>query len=182
MSRPAPSGYAGFVTRAVALVIDALVIAVIAILVGGAVNLVASLFGHHGSINLLQALFGAAAWVVWSALYFATFWTLTGQTPGNRLLGIRVVSADGSRIRLRRALRRFAGLVLATLPLGAGFLPVLTDDRRRGLHDRIAGTVVRWDTGDELEPAPNPLSATVAGAAPGAAPGAGLPDHIAPVT
>lgn len=179
MSRPAPVGYAGFVTRAVALGIDALAINVIAILIGGAVNLIASLFGHHGSINLIGALFGAAAWVVWSALYFATFWTLTGQTPGERLLGIRVLSADGSRIGLGQALRRVVGMALAALPLGAGFLPVLTDERRRGLHDRIAGTVVRWDTGEEeREPSPRqpePATSPGAGTAPGAAAGRGLP-------
>lgn len=144
-TRPAPDGYAGFVTRAVAIVVDAIVIDVIAILAGGAVNLVASLFGHHGSINLFQALFGAAAWIVWSALYFFVFWTLTGQTPGSRLLGIRVLSASGGRVGPVQGLRRVVGLALAALPLGAGFLPVLTDERRRGLHDRIAGTVVRWD-------------------------------------
>jgi uncharacterized RDD family membrane protein YckC len=153
VSRPAPSGYAGFVTRAVAFAVDVVAIDVIAVLTGGAVNLIASLFGHHGSINLLQALFGAAAWAVWSALYFITFWTLTGQTPGARLLGIRVQRAAGGRIGFKQALRRVFGLALAALPFGAGFLPVLTDERRRGLHDRIAGTVVRWDSGDELEPA-----------------------------
>lgn len=155
MSRPAPSGYAGFVTRVVALAVDALAIDVIAILIGGGVNLVASLFGHHGSINLVQALFGAAAWLVWSAVYLVTFWTLTGQTPGNRLLGIRVVSAAGGRVKFRQSLRRFVGMVLAALPLGAGFLPVLTDEKRRGLHDRIAGTVVRWDEDDD-EPLTDP--------------------------
>jgi uncharacterized RDD family membrane protein YckC len=182
VNRPAPSGYVGFVTRAVALVIDGLVIDVIAILIGGGVNLIASLFGHHGTINLIQALFGAAAWIVWSGLYFVTFWTVTGQTPGSRLLGIRVVNANGGRIKFRQSLRRFAGMLLATVTLGAGFLPVLTDDRRRGIHDRMAGTVVRWDTGDELEPAPVPTRVTASGTAPGAsgtAPGAaaerGLP-------
>jgi uncharacterized RDD family membrane protein YckC len=33
-------------------------------------------------------------------------------------------------------------LGLCILPLFAGFLPALVDDRRRGLHDMIAGTVV----------------------------------------
>jgi uncharacterized RDD family membrane protein YckC len=157
---PEPTGYAGFVTRVVALGIDALVIDGIAILAGGAVNLIASLFGHHGSLNLMEALFGAAAWVAWSAVYFVTFWTLTGQTPGDRVLGIRVVSARGEKLSLRQALRRAGGLALAILPLGAGLLPILTDDRRRGLHDRIAATVVVWD-GDET--------------APGTAAGRGLP-------
>jgi uncharacterized RDD family membrane protein YckC len=169
VSRPAPSGYAGFVTRAVALAIDAVAIDVIAVLTGGAVNLIASLFGHHGTINLLEALFGAAAWLVWSALYFVTFWTLTGQTPGDRLLGIRVQSVAGGRIGLRQAFRRVVGMALALLPLGAGFLPVLTDERRRGLHDRIAGTVVRWDDDEALEPIP-PEPAPVTAPEPAAVP------------
>jgi uncharacterized RDD family membrane protein YckC len=33
-------------------------------------------------------------------------------------------------------------MVLAALPLFAGFLPVLFDDRRRGIHDMLAGSVV----------------------------------------
>jgi len=45
-------------------------------------------------------------------------------------------------LSLRRSLLRFAALVLAALPLFAGFLPVLVEDRRRGLHDMLAGTVV----------------------------------------
>jgi uncharacterized RDD family membrane protein YckC len=37
---------------------------------------------------------------------------------------------------------RFVGLTIAALPLFAGFLIILVDDRRRGLHDRLARTVV----------------------------------------
>jgi uncharacterized RDD family membrane protein YckC len=147
---PPRVGYAGLVTRAVALGLDALAINGIAILTGGAVNLIASALGHHGSISPLEAVLGGAAWIAWSVLYFATFWTLTGQTPGDRLMGIRVFSEISDRIRIRQAVLRFGALLLAALPLGAGFLPVLTDDRRRGLHDKIAKTVVRWDEGEEV--------------------------------
>lgn len=143
-------GYAGLVTRAVALGLDALAINVIAILVGGAVNLVASAFGDDGGISPLQALLGGAVWIVWSLLYFVTFWTLTGQTPGDRLMGIRVFSSTSDRIRIKQAALRYGALLLAALPLGAGFLPVLYDDRRRGWHDKVAKTVVRWDEGEEV--------------------------------
>jgi uncharacterized RDD family membrane protein YckC len=143
-------GYAGLVTRAVAIGLDALAINVIAILTGGAINLIASLLGHHGSVSPLEAVFGAAAWLVWSVAYFVMFWSLTGQTPGDSLLGIRVFSSTSDRIRIRQALLRFGALLLAAIPLGAGFLPVLTDDRRRGWHDKIAKTVVRWDEGEEV--------------------------------
>jgi uncharacterized RDD family membrane protein YckC len=150
---PTTTGYAGLVTRAVALLIDVVVIDVIALLLGGAVNLILSVFGITGSINLVAAVAGGLAWLVWSGAYFVTFWTVTGQTPGARLMRIRVVR-PGGRIGFVRAVRRFGGLLLSALPLGAGFIPVLFDDQRRGLHDRIAGTVVRWDkrAGDVVTP------------------------------
>ena len=41
-----------------------------------------------------------------------------------------------------RSFVRVIGLALAIIPLFAGFLPVLVDDRRRALQDLLAGTVV----------------------------------------
>jgi uncharacterized RDD family membrane protein YckC len=144
-----PSGYAGLVTRAVALGVDAVTINLIALLAGAAVSAILSVFGDGGGFDLAAALAGGLAWALWCGAYFVTFWTFSGQTPGARLLGIRVIGPGGG-LSLGRATRRFLGLVLALVPFGAGFLPVLFDDRRRGLHDRIAGTVVRW--GDALDP------------------------------
>ena len=40
---------------------------------------------------------------------------------------------------------RLVGLVLAIVPLFAGFIPVLFTERRRGLPDFMAGTVVVYD-------------------------------------
>jgi hypothetical protein len=42
----------------------------------------------------------------------------------------------------RRAWRRLVGGALAAIPLGLGFVGVLTRDDRRGWHDRRAGTDV----------------------------------------
>jgi uncharacterized RDD family membrane protein YckC len=69
------------------------------------------------------------------------FWTSTGQTPGNRVMQIRVLRADGGRLRPRHALVRLLGMLLG-LVLLLGYLPILVNDRRRGLHDAMAGTVV----------------------------------------
>ena len=81
--------------------------------------------------------------LAWSVGYFVTFWSTTGQTPGSRLMRITVRTADdGGVLGPRRAALRFAGLVLAAIPLGAGFVPILFDERRRGLQDMLAGTVV----------------------------------------
>ena len=58
-------------------------------------------------------------------------------------LSIRIEDYDGSRrLGLRRAWRRLVGTVLAAIPLGLGFIGVLTRDDRRGWADRRAGTDV----------------------------------------
>ena len=81
--------------------------------------------------------------LLWTIGYFATFWSTTGQTPGDRLMRIRVCDADsGEPIGFGRAVLRLVYLTLAAIPLLAGFLPILFDDRRRGLQDMLAGTVV----------------------------------------
>jgi uncharacterized RDD family membrane protein YckC len=150
----APVGYVGLVTRAVAAAIDAVVVNVIAVIVGAMVNLVASLFGHTGPLTAAEAIIGGIVWWLWVVTYFVSFWTLTGQTPGCRILGIRVENASGPKISSRQGLRRFVGVVLAALPLGAGFLLILVDNQRRGLQDRVGGTVVRWRTSEPPEPIP----------------------------
>jgi uncharacterized RDD family membrane protein YckC len=158
----ARSAYAGLVTRAVAIIIDLLIIDGIAILTAGAVQLVVSLFGHTGQLDVAGILAGGVAYGVWCLLYFVTFWNLTGQTPGSRLLGIRVVDGTkGGDLGLRQSIRRFFALLLAALPLGAGFIRVLFDERRRGFHDRVARTVVRWVDSDEPEPPPVKTKAVI---------------------
>ena len=67
---------------------------------------------------------------------------MTGQTPGMRLMYLRVVDARGEPPHFVRALIRVPALALAIIPLGAGFIPVFFDARRRGAHDMVARTVV----------------------------------------
>jgi len=45
-------------------------------------------------------------------------------------------------LKPRRALVRFAALIVAVIPLGAGILIMLWDRRGRCLQDRVARTVV----------------------------------------
>jgi uncharacterized RDD family membrane protein YckC len=61
-----------------------------------------------------------------------------------RLLRLRVVGPAGDAPSIGRAIVRAVGLVLAIVPLFAGFLPVLFTERRRGLPDFLAGTVVLY--------------------------------------
>jgi uncharacterized RDD family membrane protein YckC len=133
--------FGGLASRGVGLVIDAALVQLGFAVLAGAIALVAALAGgaHAGWI---AGTLAGAGWLVVGALYFAAFWAGTGQTPGMRVVRLRVLTASGSRLSLLRALVRFAGLILAIAPLFLGFLPVPFDRRRRALPDFLAGTVV----------------------------------------
>jgi uncharacterized RDD family membrane protein YckC len=96
------------------------------------------------------AIFGLNLDTPWDAFafftifqaYFAGFWSLFGgQTPGMRLLGIRVVQVGGTPVGALRALRRslvwFFGCFFAIAPIS-----VLVNADHRGLHDRATNTQV----------------------------------------
>ena len=142
--------YAGVATRAVALAADVAIAHVIVFAGGAILALVGSLVGDVRLDSLARVL-AAAAWLAVVGTYFVLFWSTAGQTPGMRLMGLRVTTSDGTHPGVSRSVVRLLGLGLAIVPLFAGFLPVLVDLRRRGLHDFLAGTVVLYDDGDPLE-------------------------------
>ena len=146
--------YTGLVTRAIGFGIDAVIIDLAAIVVAAIVALALSLLQIPSRIDTALAAIGAVAFIVWAAAYFVTFWSTTGQTPGARVMRFRVLAPGRPRghIGPRRALVRLVGMVLAAIPLLAGYFMVLFDDRRRGLHDRLARTVV-VDASDAETPA-----------------------------
>ena len=143
-AEPAAADYTGLVTRAIGFGIDAVIIDLAAVIVTAIIALALNLIDVPSKIDTALAALGAVVFAVWSAAYFVTFWSTTGQTPGARIMRFRVLApgAKGGHIAPRRALLRLLGMILAAIPLLAGYFMVLFDDRRRGLHDRLARTVV----------------------------------------
>ncbi|HJS95138.1 MAG TPA: RDD family protein [Solirubrobacteraceae bacterium] len=139
---PSEPRYVGLATRAIGFALDAAVINVVAIVTALGVSLILSILHLPSSLHGFLTGLAGAAYVVWAVGYFVAFWSGTGQTPGARVMQIRVLTAGGTVAGPRRALLRCAGTLLAALPLFAGFVPILFDARRRGLQDRLSGTVV----------------------------------------
>jgi uncharacterized RDD family membrane protein YckC len=133
--------YAGIATRGIALAVDAAVANGIYIIGAALLGLIGSLVGDLRPAWLV-ALLAALGWTLVVGGYFVLFWTTTGQTPGMRMMRLRVVTYGGEHVHFIRALIRLGGLVLAIIPLFAGFLPVFVDERRRALQDFLARTVV----------------------------------------
>src|SRR4051812_7596865 len=82
-----------------------------------------------------------------TGLYQLYFGGMSGQTPGMRLVGIRLISARGGAPGPARGLLRLLALVPSLLPAGLGWLWALFDREHRALHDHLAGSYVILDEG-----------------------------------
>ncbi|NQU78110.1 RDD family protein [Candidatus Falkowbacteria bacterium] len=141
--------YAGFWKRFVAFIIDTIITAVggfiigyifgfvlgIVLVVGGAEDI--SAFRDMGGV--LGGIIGViAAW-----LYFAIMESSSTQgTLGKMALGIKVTDMDGNRVSFGRATGRHFAKILSFLILYIGFIMIAFTEKRQGLHDMIAETIV----------------------------------------
>lgn len=113
-------------TRFIALVIDGIVLGLIGALLFGA---------GRGTGGLIGLIIGAAYY--W---YFLT--RQDGQTPGKRIMKIRVVKVDGSPIDDTTAVLRYLGYYISSAIFMLGWLLALVDENRQTLHDKIVSTYV----------------------------------------
>jgi uncharacterized RDD family membrane protein YckC len=154
--------YAGFTSRAVAIIIDFAIITLASAVVIGAMSLFFDLPSVQRFIQwfdsvlpgfsqvfvgLTSARFAGIFFLLLMYLYFVFFFSTTGQTIGKAVMGLRVVTTDGKRMGVKRSFIRTLCYTISLAPLGLGFLWVLGEDRRRAWHDKIAHTYVLyvWD-------------------------------------
>jgi uncharacterized RDD family membrane protein YckC len=142
--------YAGAVTRAVAFALDIAILQGLLFLGGLVVALIVEAFSDFSlDVDLQSVGVAALVWAIAFTAYFTSFWSLTGQTPGMRVMRVRVTASSGERLGPRRSLVRIVGMLLAAIPLFAGYFLILVHDRRKGLHDVIARSVVRYVEDDQ---------------------------------
>jgi len=80
-----------------------------------------------------------------TVLYQLYFASMTGQTFGMRVCGIRLISSRGRAPGPVRGLVRVVALTISVLPGGLGWLWAIFDREHRALHDHLAGTYVILD-------------------------------------
>jgi uncharacterized RDD family membrane protein YckC len=142
---PRPA-YAGAATRGLAIALDAAILAGMLLVVSTLIALLVSTvtsWGNDGA-QAITIAFGAIAWIAAAGVYLAAFWTLAERTPGMTFFALRIVTEGGGTVPPGQDLRRLVGFALATIPALLGFAGILLDERRRGWHDRFAGTVVLY--------------------------------------
>lgn len=142
--------YAGFVSRAVAFMLDIIIV----LLVNTIINFtIRALFGFFslGNVKII-ADFTASQFVdgiallfpfFLQAVYFIGAWSIFGRTVGMSVIGIRVEEMGRPEdVTFARAVLRYIGMYMSIIVVGLGFLWVLFDRRRQGWHDKLGNTVV----------------------------------------
>ncbi len=74
-------------------------------------------------------------------LYLTAAWWISGRTPGDHVMGIRVVTGQRRRLRFVRALAR--AILYAAFPVGLFWCAF--DSKRRSLQDLVLRTSVIHD-------------------------------------
>lgn len=129
---PAARRPAGFWKRALALIIDYLVLLLPLAVVNGV--LLAA-----GTSELLLSFIGLVLGV---GYYCVMESSSTQGTLGKMAVGIVVTDGDGRRIGFLRALGRYFAKILSALPLMGGFFMAAFTGRKQALHDYVASTLV----------------------------------------
>ena len=112
--------------RFIALFIDAIILGIITAILTGA---------GRGAGGIASFLIGAA--------YYWYFWTRQdGQTPGKKLLHIKVIKTDGTALTDADALIRYVGYAINSAVFLLGWIWALFDENNQGWHDKIAQTYV----------------------------------------
>lgn len=148
-STPNPAvAYAGFWLRAIAYLIDNVVIYLVA-----ATTFFGPLMQHAGipindpwavyrnpnrQVLAVELIMLMVQWLYW-ALLESSAWQ---ATLGKKLLGLYVTDLRGQRIPFGRASGRFFAKIISTLTIGIGYVMAGFTPKKQALHDMMAECLV----------------------------------------
>lgn len=151
-----PTNFAEPVKRLIAAIIDGVILGVGAVIIGAftfiptVMSLVA--LGEDASEEeLVTAVAGSVGVIfLFIILYYAVYFlyfvlqhsSKFQATLGKRAMKIYVTDELGERLTLSKALVRMIGRVINGFTLGIGYLIILFTDKKQGVHDMIAKTLV----------------------------------------
>lgn len=117
--------YAGFWRRAVAVMIDGVLLMLLSLLLK------------------IISLDSMGVGILLAFLYTPFFESSELQgTPGKALMDLRVVDLNGQRITFKKAVIRYLMRLVSSLILCIGFFMMLFSEKKQTLHDMVAETLV----------------------------------------
>ena len=147
-SHVAPPAYVGFWARVGGAIIDNIVTQAVS-MIGGVIlgAVIGGIMGGAGAtmedISIVCQLAGFIFGLLIDWLYHAIMESSSCQgTLGKMAIGAKVVNASGNRISFAQATGRHFGKIISALFFCIGYMMVGWDERKQGLHDKMAGTFV----------------------------------------
>ena len=136
--------YAGFWLRVCAAIIDTIVVNIIGSIAGFILGFgLGSVAGDTEATQSLATLLGSILGIIISWLYYALMESSPNQaTLGKQALGIYVTDLNGEAISFAKATGRYFAKIISVIIIFIGFLMVAFTEKKQGLHDMIASTLV----------------------------------------
>lgn len=143
--------YGGFWLRFVAYIIDAVILNIAGSVIGAVfgVGMGMAQLSQDAATGASLGVVGISLVINW--LYSAVLESSAWQaTVGKKALGLVVTDLSGDRISFARATGRYFAKILSSLILLIGFIMAGLTERKQGLHDMLAGTLVYKSRAPEL--------------------------------
>ncbi len=150
--------YAGPVGRTLAFALDSLVVVLAYTGAGATIDWLAKVFLDRSVVGGASGWVSAALYLTWAFVYFFGSLAVAGRSPGQGVVGLRVVARDGSPLTPGRALVRTLCLPVSFMLFGLGLIGIVIGREHRALHDVAGHSAVVLDFGDRPAELPGPLS------------------------
>jgi uncharacterized RDD family membrane protein YckC len=140
--------YGGFWMRFLAILIDGVLVELVVFPVAGVIGVAIGIAGGvvrmpGEGVRLVSMIIGAAVGLLVNWIYEAAMMSSSKQaTVGKMALGLKVTDEYGHRISFARATGRHFAKFISSMTLLIGYIMAGFTDRKRALHDMIAGTLV----------------------------------------
>ena len=131
--------------RVLAYILDSLIMSIVFIPLGIVIGLVMVGSGVDNNSPEMQLVnLGTNGFSLLAGWLYCGFLESSGwqATIGKKALGLRVTDMNGNRISFGRATGRYFGTILSGMICFIGFLMVAFTEKKQGLHDLLAGTLV----------------------------------------
>jgi len=151
--------YAGFWLRFLAYLIDSILLSLVFCPLGigfGFVAASAGISSNSPEMNLVNAFMNIVSLIAgW--IYFGLLESSSWQaTIGKKLLNLKVTDMNGYRLSFGNATGRYFAKILSGLICFIGFFMAGFTERKQGLHDMVANTLVVKDIPPIYQPPPPP--------------------------
>jgi uncharacterized RDD family membrane protein YckC len=131
--------------RFLAYVIDSLLMTFIFLPLGFVIGIAMAASGVDENspllalVNMFSNVVSLAIGWIYHGMLESSSWQ---GTVGKKILGLRVTDLNGHRISFGRATGRYFAMILSGMICFIGFIMVAFTEKKQGLHDMLAGTLV----------------------------------------